>query len=51
MLDGDRFVVNGQKVDLGAHDADFILAFVRTDPDAPKHKGLSCLVIPTDSPV
>jgi alkylation response protein AidB-like acyl-CoA dehydrogenase len=34
----------------GAHDADIILAFVRTDPDAPKHKGLSCLVIPTDSP-
>ncbi len=51
VLDGDRFVVNGQKVwTSGAHDADFILAFVRTDPDAPKHKGLSCLVIPTDSP-
>ncbi len=50
-LDGDRFIVNGQKVwTSGAHDADFILAFVRTDPDAPKHKGLSCLVIPTDSP-
>jgi alkylation response protein AidB-like acyl-CoA dehydrogenase len=51
VLDGDRFVVNGQKVwTSGAHDADFILAFVRTDPEAPKHKGLSCLVIPTDSP-
>ena len=51
VLDGDRFVVDGQKVwTSGAHDADFILAFVRTDPDAPKHKGLSCLVIPTDSP-
>jgi alkylation response protein AidB-like acyl-CoA dehydrogenase len=51
VLDGDRFVVNGQKVwTSGAHDADFILTFVRTDPDAPKHKGLSCLVIPTDSP-
>ena len=51
VLDGDRFVVNGQKVwTSGAHDADFILAFVRTDPDAPKHKGISCLVIPTDSP-
>jgi|RhiMethySRZTD1v2_1073278.scaffolds.fasta_scaffold15515_11 alkylation response protein AidB-like acyl-CoA dehydrogenase len=51
VLDGDRFVVNGQKVwTSGAHDADIILAFVRTDPDAPKHKGLSCLVIPTDSP-
>jgi alkylation response protein AidB-like acyl-CoA dehydrogenase len=51
VLDGDHFVVDGQKVwTSGAHDADFILAFVRTDPDAPKHKGLSCLVIPTDSP-
>ena len=51
VLDGDRFVVNGQKVwTSGAHDADVILAFVRTDPDAPRHKGISCLVIPTDSP-
>jgi alkylation response protein AidB-like acyl-CoA dehydrogenase len=50
-LDGDRFVVNGQKVwTSGAHHADVILTFVRTDPDAPKHKGISCLLIPTDSP-
>ena len=34
----------------GAHDADVILTFVRTDPDAPKHKGISVLLIPTDSP-
>jgi alkylation response protein AidB-like acyl-CoA dehydrogenase len=51
VLDGDRFIVNGQKVwTSGAHDADVILAFVRTDPDAPKHKGISCLLIPTDTP-
>jgi alkylation response protein AidB-like acyl-CoA dehydrogenase len=51
VLDGDRFIVNGQKVwTSGAHDADVILAFVRTDPDAPKHKGISCLIIPTDAP-
>ncbi|AFC42031.1 acyl-CoA dehydrogenase family protein [Mycobacterium intracellulare] len=51
VLDGDHFVVNGQKVwTSGAHDADFLLAFVRTDPDAPKHKGISALVIPTDTP-
>ena len=48
--DGDDFIVTGQKVwTSGAHDADFLLAFVRTDPDAPKHKGISALVIPTDS--
>ncbi len=51
VLDGDQFVVNGQKVwTSGAHDADVILAFVRTDPDAPKHKGISALLIPTDLP-
>ena len=51
VLDGDHFVVNGQKVwTSGAHDADVMLAFVRTDPDAPKHKGISALLIPTDTP-
>ena len=51
VLDGDGFVVNGQKVwTSGAHDADFLLTFVRTDPDAPKHKGISVLIIPTDTP-
>ncbi len=49
--EGDFFVVNGQKVwTSGAHDADFLLTFVRTNPDAPKHKGISALVIPTDTP-
>jgi len=48
---GGVFVVNGQKVwTSGAHHADVILAFVRTDPDAPKHKGISVLLIPTDTP-
>jgi alkylation response protein AidB-like acyl-CoA dehydrogenase len=51
VLDGDHFVVNGQKVwTSGAHDADVLLAFVRTDPNAPKHKGISALLIPTDTP-
>ncbi|WP_330254945.1 acyl-CoA dehydrogenase family protein [Nocardia sp. NBC_00565] len=51
VLDGDEFVVNGQKVwTSGAHDADVLLTFVRTDPDAPKHKGISVLLIPTDTP-
>ena len=51
VLDGDHFVVNGQKVwTSGAHHADVLLTFVRTDQDAPKHKGISVLMIPTDTP-
>jgi alkylation response protein AidB-like acyl-CoA dehydrogenase len=49
--DGDHFVVNGQKVwTSGAHDSDVLLTFVRTDPDARKHEGISVLLIPTDLP-
>jgi alkylation response protein AidB-like acyl-CoA dehydrogenase len=49
--DGDDFVVNGQKVwTSGAHHADVLLTFVRTDPNAPKHRGISVLMIPTDLP-
>jgi alkylation response protein AidB-like acyl-CoA dehydrogenase len=51
VFEADHFVVNGQKVwTSGAHDADVLLTFVRTDPDAPKHKGISALLIPTDTP-
>jgi alkylation response protein AidB-like acyl-CoA dehydrogenase len=49
--DGAEFVVNGQKVwTSGAHHADVILTFVRTDQDAPKHRGISALLIPTSTP-
>lgn len=48
--DGEQYVVNGQKVfTTGAHDADFIWLACRTDPDAPKHKGISILIVDTST--
>lgn len=44
--DGDEFVLNGQKIwTSGAHTADAIFALVRTEPEAPKHRGISFLLI------
>jgi 3-oxocholest-4-en-26-oyl-CoA dehydrogenase alpha subunit len=48
VLDGDHWVVNGNKVYTSGGDlADFIWLAARTDPDAPKHKGISILLVPT----
>ncbi|MGV8871318.1 MAG: acyl-CoA dehydrogenase family protein [Rhodococcus sp. (in: high G+C Gram-positive bacteria)] len=51
VLDGDTYVVNGQKIyTTGGHDADFVWLAVRTDRDAPKHKGISMLIVDTTDP-
>jgi alkylation response protein AidB-like acyl-CoA dehydrogenase len=48
--DGDEYVVNGQKMWTSLIQyADYVWLAVRTDPDAPKHKGLSMLLVPTDT--
>jgi alkylation response protein AidB-like acyl-CoA dehydrogenase len=49
--DGDHYVVNGQKVfTTGGHEADYIWLAVRTNPDAPRHKGISILIVDTTDP-
>jgi 3-oxo-4-pregnene-20-carboxyl-CoA dehydrogenase beta subunit len=51
VLDGDQYVINGQKIfTTGGHDADYIWLACRTDPGAPKHKGLSILIVDTRDP-
>jgi alkylation response protein AidB-like acyl-CoA dehydrogenase len=51
VLDGDEWVVNGQKIwTTQGFDADFIFILCRTDPSASKHKGISYLLCPMDQP-
>ncbi len=49
--DGDDFVINGQKIwTSGAHLADYIHLLARTDPEAPKHKGISYFIFSMKTP-
>jgi alkylation response protein AidB-like acyl-CoA dehydrogenase len=49
--ESDHWVINGQKIfTTHAHDADYIWLAARTDPQAPKHKGISIILVPTSAP-
>ncbi len=49
--DGDEWVINGQKIwTSGAHRSDWGWLAARTDPEAPKHKGISMFILPMDTP-
>ena len=50
-LDGDEWVINGQKIWTSyGHTADWIFVLTRTDPDAPKHKGITFVLVPMEQP-
>ena len=49
--DGDQWIVNGQKMfTTMAHEAEYVFLLTRTNPDAPKHKGLTMFLVPMSSP-
>jgi alkylation response protein AidB-like acyl-CoA dehydrogenase len=49
--DGDEYVINGSKIwSSGAHLSKFGILIARTDPDVPKHKGISYFICPMDTP-
>ena len=51
VLEGADYVVDGQKIfTTGAHAADYVWLACRTDPDAPRHKGITILIVDTTDP-
>ncbi|HVX18503.1 MAG TPA: acyl-CoA dehydrogenase family protein [Acidimicrobiales bacterium] len=49
--DGDEWVISGQKMfTTNGHIADYVFLLARTNPDAPKHKGLTVFLVPVDQP-
>ena len=51
VVDGDELVINGQKIFTSlAGDADYCWLAVRTDPEASKHKGISMVIVPMNTP-
>jgi alkylation response protein AidB-like acyl-CoA dehydrogenase len=49
--DGDEYVINGSKIwSSGAHHSQYGILIARTDPDVPKHKGISYFIVPMDLP-
>ncbi|MGH9103540.1 MAG: acyl-CoA dehydrogenase family protein, partial [Acidimicrobiales bacterium] len=51
VLDGDEWVIDGQKLwTSAARSANWIFLLARTDPEAPKHRGISFLLVPMDQP-
>jgi alkylation response protein AidB-like acyl-CoA dehydrogenase len=51
VLDGDHWVINGQKMfTSGAHLSQYVFLLTRTDPTVPKHKGLTMFLVPLDTP-
>ena len=51
VLDGDHYVINGQKIwTTLAHEAEYCFLLARTDPEAKKYRGLTCILTPMDTP-
>jgi alkylation response protein AidB-like acyl-CoA dehydrogenase len=49
--DGDEWIINGQKMfTTNAHVADYVFLLTRTDPNIPKHRGLTTFLVPLDQP-